>query len=143
MPLSKQRNDLLLGRFELLCIADLHVNVAQSCAPDHALHRARVRHNHDVVLIHALCAQSLGCQDTGDRERDLFNSQNLADRIFVSVNLRRGRAPNDAHFARAAHVLRSKRRAIRQRPLANIEIVRRLPVNACKPILVSSGYLRG
>src|ERR1044071_6465662 len=74
MSLSEQRNDLLLGGLELLRIGDLHVNVPEVCATDHTLHRARVRHDYDVVLVHALGTQSLGSEHAGDCERDLFDS---------------------------------------------------------------------
>ena len=74
LPLPKQGNNLLLSRLELLWVADLHIDIAKSCAADDALHRARVRHDNDVVLIYALCAQSHGHQNTGDHERDLFDS---------------------------------------------------------------------
>jgi hypothetical protein len=96
---------LLLGRFNLLPLADLHVDVAQVRAAAHALHRARVRHYHDVILVYTLRAQSLGREDTEDREWDLFNSQNLANGIFVTVNLCRSRTANHANFVRAAHIL--------------------------------------
>ena len=71
-----------------------------------------------------------------------FDAQNLADWIFVAVNLRRGRAANDANLVRAAHVLGRKRRAVCQRPLSNIEIICRFTVNARKPILISGSDLR-
>src|SRR5437667_4786469 len=35
VPLSKQRDDLLLSCLDLARIADLHVDVAQGCAADH------------------------------------------------------------------------------------------------------------
>src|SRR5207249_2005754 len=56
VPLSKQRDDLLLSCLDLARIADLHVDVAQGCAADHTFHRAGVWHHHDVVLVHALRA---------------------------------------------------------------------------------------
>src|SRR5438874_4772962 len=74
VPLPKQGNYLLLSSLELLWIADLHIDIAKSCAADDSLHRAGVRHDDDVVLIYTLCAQSLGHQNTRDRERDLFDS---------------------------------------------------------------------
>ena len=74
MPLPKQRDNLLLGRFELLWIGDLHVDIAKSGAANHTLHCARVRHDNNIVLVHALCAQPFGRQDTRDGERDLFDS---------------------------------------------------------------------
>src|SRR5439155_19461987 len=91
----------------------------------------------------ALCDQSLRRQDTGDCERHLFDSQDLADRIFVSINLRGGGATDHPNLVRPANVLRCKRRAISQRPLPDVKIIRGLPVNAGKPILISGGYLRG
>src|SRR6266702_3244118 len=39
MPLPKQRDDLLLGCFDLASIGDLHVDVAQRRAADDAFHR--------------------------------------------------------------------------------------------------------
>jgi hypothetical protein len=124
MPLSQQRNNLLLRRCDLTRVAHLHVDVAQSGATNHTFHRAGVRHDDDVVLIHTLWAQAFGCQHTGNREWHILNPQNLADGTFVSVNLRRGGAANDANFVGAAHVLRRKRCAVRQRPLANIKVIR-------------------
>ena len=124
MPLSEQRDNLLLGRFELLGIGDLHVDIAKIGPADYTLHRARVRHDYDVVLVYALRAQSLGRQNTGDCERHLFDSQDLADRIFVSINLRGGGATDHTNLVRAANVLRCKRRAISQRPLPDVKIIR-------------------
>ena len=134
---------MLLGRFDLLAVADLHVDVAQVRAANHALHRARVRHDHDVILVYTLSAQSLGREDTEDREWHVFNSQNLANGIFVTVDLCRSRAADHANFVRAAHVLWRKWRAVCQRPLPNIKIICRLAVNAGKPVLVSCSHLRG
>ena len=53
-----------------------------------------------------------------------FDPQNLADRIFVAVNLVRGGLADHANLVRAAHVLVGERRAFGQRPLADVEIVR-------------------
>ena len=133
---------MLLGRLELLRVADLNVDVAQVRAADHALHRAGVRHDHDVILVYTLGAQSLGREDAEDREWDLLNSQNLANRIFVTENLCRSRAANHANSVRAAHILRGKWRPVRQRPLANIEVIGRLAVNPGKPVLISRSDLR-
>src|SRR6266566_220476 len=54
VPLSKQRDDLLLGSFDLASIANLHIDIAQRRAADDAFHRTGVRHDDDVVLVHAL-----------------------------------------------------------------------------------------
>ena len=54
MSLSKQRDDLLLRRAHLRCIADLNIHATQRRSADHAFHRACVRHDHDVVLIDTL-----------------------------------------------------------------------------------------
>ena len=104
--MSKQRDNLLLSRFDLTRVANLHVDVTQIVAANHALHRTRIRHDHDVVLVDTLGAQSLRRQHTGDGERYLFDSQNLANRIFIAVNLCRGCTANDTNLIRAAHVLR-------------------------------------
>ena len=74
MPLSKQSNDLLLCCWDLGRIADLHIDVAQSGAADHAFHRARVRHHDDVVLIHTLRTQPLGREHASDREWHIFDT---------------------------------------------------------------------
>ena len=140
--MSQQRNNLLLRRCDLTRVAHLHVHVAQGRATNHTFHRAGVRHDDDVVLIDTLGTQSLRREHAGNRERHIFDAQNLADWIFVAVNLRRGRAANDANLIRAAHVLSRKRRAVCQRPLSNIEIICRFTVNARKPILVSGSNLR-
>jgi hypothetical protein len=124
MPLLKQRDDLLLRGFDLAGVANLHVDVAQRSAADHAFHRTGIRHNDDVVLIHALRAQAFRREHAKNRERHVLNPQNLADRIFVAVNLRRCRAANHANLVRAAHILRRKRHAVGQRPLTNIEVIR-------------------
>ena len=142
VPLSQQRDNLLLRRCDLGGIADLHVYVAQRGAADHAFHCAGVRHDDDVVLIDALWTQAFSGEHAGDRERHIFDTQNLADRIFVAVNLRRGCAPYDANLVRAAHVLRGKRHAVRQWPLANVEVIRRFAENPGKPILISGSNLR-
>src|SRR4029450_11867739 len=143
MPVWEWRDNLFLSCFDLARVANLHVDVAQISSADHALHRARIRHDHDVILIDSLRAQALWCQHTGDRERDLLNPQNLANRVLVAVDLRRSRATNDTDFVRAAHVLRRKWRAVRQGPLANIKIICRFTVDTGKPILVPGGHLRG
>ena len=142
MPLSQQRDNLLLRRCDLTLIADLDIDVAQGGAADHTFHRAGVRHDNDVVLIHALRAQAFRGEHAGDRKGHILDPQNLADRIFVAVNLRRCRAANDANLIRAAHVLSRKRRAVCQRPLANIEIICRLAEDSGEPILISSSHLR-
>ena len=54
MSLSKQRDDLLLRRAHLRCIADLDIHSTQRRSADHAFHRACVRHDHDVILIDTL-----------------------------------------------------------------------------------------
>ena len=133
---------MLLRRCDLTRVAHLHVDVAQGGATNHTFHRAGVRHDDDVVLIHTLWAQAFGCQHTGNRERHIFDAQNLADGTFVSVNLRRGGAANNAHFVRAPHVLRREWRAVRQWPLSNIKVIRRLPENPGEPVLISGGHLR-
>src|SRR5206468_7599188 len=112
-------------------------------AADHTFHRARIRHYHDVVLIDALRTQSLGRQYASDRERDFLNSQNLANRILVAVDLCRSRTADNTNLVCATDVLRRKWRAVRQGPLANIKIISRFTINSGKPILVSSSHLRG
>ena len=143
MPLPKQRDDLLLGSFDLTAVGDLYIDIAQRRAADHAFHRTGVRHDDDVVLIHSLRAQSLWREHASDRERHIFDAQNLADRIFVAVNLSRGCAANDANLVRAAHILRRERCAVGQRPLTNIEIIRRFAENPSEPVLISGSHLRG
>ena len=56
VPLSQQRDNLLLSCFDLPRVPDLHVDVAQVRAANHAFHRARVRHDHDIILIDILRA---------------------------------------------------------------------------------------
>ena len=142
MPLPKQRDDLLLGGFDLASIGDLHVDVAQRRAADDAFHRTGVRHDDDVVLIDALRAQPFGREHAGNRKRHIFDAQNLADRIFVAVNLSRGCGANDANLVGATHILRRERCAVRQRPLTNIKIILRFAENSREPILISGGHLR-
>ena len=122
---------------DLTRIADLHINVAQVCAADHPFHRAGIRHDDDIVLIDALRAQPFWREHARDRERHIFDPQNLPDWIFIAVNLCRGGAANHANLVRAADVLRCKRCAVRQRPLANVKIICRLAEYPGEPVLIS------
>ena len=78
---------MLLGGRDLTAIADLDIDVAQGRPAGDAFHRAGVRHDYDVVLIDTLRAQTFRRQNSSDRERDIFDSDNLANRIVVAVNL--------------------------------------------------------
>jgi len=104
---------------------------------------ACVRHHHHIVLVDTLCAQPSRRQNPRDRERHILDTQNLTDRIVVSVNLRRSRVTNDTNFVCAAHVLWGERRAIGERPLPEIEIIGRFAVNSREPILISRRHLCG
>src|SRR5207237_6611052 len=87
MTLPQQRDDLLLRGREIVGTSYLRVDVAQRrSATEHAFHRARVRHDHDVVLVGALRAQSLWRQHTRDLERDILDAQDLAHYVFTSKN---------------------------------------------------------
>ena len=63
--------------------------------------------------------------------------KDLADRTFATENLARGRPADDADLVRAAHILRREDRAVAQRPLPDVEIIRRFTVNAGEPVLIS------
>src|SRR5437868_1675498 len=62
--------------------------------------------------------------------------------FVVAVDLRRDRTTDDANFVRAPHVLRRERHPVRQRPLANVEVILRFSVDAGEPVLISSRDLR-
>ena len=49
-------------------VGDLHVDVAQRGAAEHAFHRAGVGHDDDVVLVGALRAQAFRREHAGDDE---------------------------------------------------------------------------
>ena len=87
MSLSQKRNDLLLRGLNLSTIADLDIDVTQSSSTDDPLHRARKRHDHDIILIDALRAQTFRSQNSGDSEWNIFDPQNLSDWVVVTVNL--------------------------------------------------------
>ena len=57
--------------------------------------------------------------------------------LFVAEDLARGRASDDADLVRAAHILRGEGRAVAQRPLPDVEVIRRLAVDAGEPILIA------
>ena len=111
--------------------------------PDDALHRAGVRHDHDIVLVGALNAESFRGEHADDDEGHVLDPQDLTDGIVVAEDLRGGGLADNADFIGAAHVLRGKWRALRQRPLTNIEIIRRFAHHPGKPVLVAGRDLRG
>src|SRR5207344_1911299 len=95
MPLPKELDDLLLAGREIVRRSYLHIDPAQGRSSDDALHRARVGHDDDVVLVGALRAQSLGREHSCDEEGNTFNAQDLSDGIVRTENLARGGAPDD------------------------------------------------
>ena len=103
----------------------------------------RVRHDHDVVLIGALRTEAFRSQHPDDGERHVFDAQDLADGIFVAENLRGGGLADDADLVGAPHVLRGEGCAVRERPLAEVEIIRRFAVDAGEPVLIARRDLRG
>ena len=117
VPLAQQLGDLLLGRSEFIRRSHLDVDPAQSRPAEHAFHRARVRHDDNVVLVSALRTEPFRREHAGDQKGHTFDSQNLSDRIFGPENLARGRLPDDADLVRAPHILRRKAGAVTQRPL--------------------------
>src|SRR5207248_11355864 len=123
VPLSKERDDLLLRCGNLPAVANLDIDVAQRRPANHPLHRAGKRHDHDIVLIDALRAQTLRSQNSSNGEWNILNPQNLSDRIVVTVNLRRGCSTDHTDLIGAAHILSSKRRTVHQWPLTNVEII--------------------
>ncbi len=48
--------------------------------PSDAFHRAGIRHDHDVVLVGALRAQSFRREHPANDERHVFDPQDLTDR---------------------------------------------------------------
>ena len=87
-------------------------------------------------------SSGLSRENTADDERHVLHPKHLTDRTFVAINLRCRSPPNDADFVRAAHVLRGKGRAVGQRPLAQVEVIRRFE-DPGKPVLIARCDLSG
>ena len=66
MSLAQQIDDLFLCGVHLIGIAHLHVDVAQSRPAGHALHRAGVGHDDDVILIRSLGAEPFRREHASD-----------------------------------------------------------------------------
>src|SRR5208282_3333218 len=103
-----------------------HQDVVHKRAGSDAVHVARIRDNHRVVLILPEQIKAFGGQHTDDKKWEVPDADGLADGIFVGKQLVGYGFADHGGLREAAHILVGKHHAAGDAPVADLGIIRRL-----------------
>src|SRR5262245_12736261 len=138
MALEQELADPFFDLGESLLAGGLDVDAAQASSfADQLFDRRAAGYDNRIVLVRPAGGHAFCREHTDDREGHVLDADDLPNRVVLAEQFFGGHRTDHGHLAGAALVLFGKNLALDRPPLANGEIVGRVPINFRAPITVA------